>query len=227
MVVLATKCYVDGDARERALDSFDSLVRNEIGDLDVEWTIDVREDDFVDVDLDGEDATIAGNLLAESWGEVTADHEDGETYVGTLDSWDDDGWVLDVGYDNYVRIPADELGLGTGSPSQIRDRFGVVQHTPLRFVAGETPRLADETRDELYDWTREEGHSGRVNVNSATRGEVRATVNRAGHAADIITVERLGLLEQSIVCPESTDPPGLLASIGSYMRSELKCVLTS
>ena len=225
MVALATKCYVDGDARERALDSFNSLVGNEIGELSVEWTVDVREDDFLDVDLDGEDATVAANLLAESWGEIAPDHEDGETYVGTLESWDEDGWVLDVGNGNSVRIPADELGLGTGSPSQIRDRFGVVQHTPLRFVHGETPRLADDERDRLYDWTREDG-SGRVNVNSATRGEVRATVNRAGHAADIVTVERLGLLEQSIVCPESTDPPGLLASIGSYLPSELKCVLT-
>ncbi|WP_256288097.1 DUF2110 family protein [Halobellus inordinatus] len=225
MVALATKCYVDGDARERALDSFNSLVGNEIGELSVEWTVDVREDDFLDVDLDGEDATVAANLLAESWGEIAPDHEDGETYVGTLESWDEDGWVLDVGNGNSVRIPADELGLGTGSPSQIRDRFGVVQHTPLRFVYGETPRLADAERDRLYDWTREDG-SGRVNVNSATRGEVRATVNRAGHAADIVTVERLGLLEQSIVCPESTDPPGLLASIGSYLPSELKCVLT-
>ncbi|RLM94616.1 DUF2110 family protein [Halobellus sp. Atlit-38R] len=225
MVALATKCYVDGDARERALDSFNSLVGNEIGELSVEWTVDVREDDFLDVDLDGEDATVAANLLAESWGEIAPDHEDGETYVGTLESWDEDGWVLDVGNGNSVRIPAAELGLGTGSPSQIRDRFGVVQHTPLRFVYGETPRLADAERDRLYDWTREDG-SGRVNVNSATRGEVRATVNRAGHAADIVTVERLGLLEQSIVCPESTDPPGLLASIGSYLPSELKCVLT-
>ena len=225
MVALATKCYVDGDARERALDSFNSLVGNEIGELSVEWTVDVREDDFLDVDLDGEDATVAANLLAESWGEIAPDHEDGETYVGTLESWDEDGWVLDVGNGNSVRIPAEELGLGTGSPSQIRDRFGVVQHTPLRFVHGETPRLADDERDRLYDWTREDG-SGRVNVNSATRGEVRATVNRAGHAADIVTVERLGLLEQSIVCPESTDPPGLLASIGSYLPSELKCVLT-
>jgi hypothetical protein len=77
----------------------------------------------------------------------------------------------------------------------------------------------------LYEWTRGEG-SGRVNVNSATRGRVRATVNRAGHADDIVTVERLGLLEQSIVCPEATDPPGLLASIGPHLRSELKCVLT-
>jgi hypothetical protein len=64
-----------------------------------------------------------------------------------------------------------------------------------------------------------------VNVNSATRGEVRATVNRAGHARDIVTVERLGLLEQSIVCAEGTDPPGLLSAIGAYLPAELRCVI--
>jgi hypothetical protein len=225
MVVLATKCYVEGDARERALDSLGSLIANDVGELDATWSIDVRDDEFVAVEFDGEDATVADNLLAETWGSVTPEFVEGETYVATLDSWDDEGWVLDAGNGERIRIPTEELGLGTGTPSQIRDRFGVVQHTPLQFVAGETPRLADATRDRLYEWTREEG-SGRVNVNSATRGEVRATVNRAGHASDIVTVERLGLLEQSIVCPEGTDPPGLLASIGSYLRSELKCVLT-
>jgi len=64
-----------------------------------------------------------------------------------------------------------------------------------------------------------------VNVNSATRGETRATVNRAGHAQDIVTVDRLGLLEQSIVCAEGTDPPGLLAAIGSYLPAEMRCVV--
>ncbi|MFB6251119.1 MAG: DUF2110 family protein [Halobellus sp.] len=225
MVVLATKCYVSGDARTRALDSFGSLLDNDIGELAVEWSVRVRDDDFIAVDLEGEDATAAANVLAESWSEVTPEFETGETYVGTLESWDDEGWTLDVGDGATVRIPTDELGLGTGTATQIRDRFGAVQHLPLRFVYGEPARLADAERDRLYEWTREDG-SGRVNVNSATRGEVRATVNRAGHAADIVTVKRLGLLEQSIICPEDTDPPGLLASIGSHLRSELKCVLT-
>jgi hypothetical protein len=93
---------------------------------------------------------------------------------------------------------------------------------PLRFVAGDPPRLADAERDRLFDWRR---GAGRVNVNSATRSEVRATVNRAGHADDIVTVERLGLLEHSVVCAEGTDPPGLLAAIGPHLRAELLCVI--
>ena len=231
MVVLATKCYVDGDARDRALDGMGSLVANDVGELNVDWNVGVREDGFVQVDVTGEDAEVARNVLDETWGEVVA-HDGGltadEAYVGTLESWDDDGFVLDAGVD--VRIPADEIGLGRGSPSQVVERFGLVQHLALQFVYGgdvgdpdaEPSRLADAQRDRLYDWRR---GNGRVNVNSATRGEVRATVNRAGHAQDIVTVERLGLLEQSIVCTENTDPPGLLAAIGSYLPAEMRCVV--
>ncbi|WP_313695024.1 DUF2110 family protein [Halorarum halobium] len=222
MVVLATKCYVTGDARDRALDGMASLVANDLGELDVESDVGVRHDDFVSVTVDGPDATVARNLLRERWGEVTDHFTDGETYRGTLESWDEEGFVLDAGRE--IRIPVAGIGLGAGSPAQIRDRFGLVQHLALRFVydGDGDHELADAERDRLYDWTRGDG---RVNVNSATRGEVRATVNRAGHAQDIVTVERLGLLEQSIVCTEGTDPPGLLAAIGGYLPAELKAVI--
>jgi hypothetical protein len=220
MVVLGTKVYVEGEARDRALDSLSSLVADRVGELDVETTVGVRHDDFPAVTIEGQDATAARNLLIEEFGEITDTRSDGEVAVGTLESWDEDGFVLDAG--EAVRIPADELGLGPGDPGQIRERFGLVQHLPLRFVAGDTPRLADEERDRLYDWQR---GAGRVNVNSATRAEVRATVNRAGHAQDIVTVERLGLLEQSIICTEDTDPPGLIASIGKHLSAELRAVV--
>ncbi|WP_255170007.1 DUF2110 family protein [Natrononativus amylolyticus] len=227
MVVLATKIYVSGDARERTLDSLRSLVGNELGDLEVEYEVGIRHDDFPSVTVEGEDATVARNVLREAFGEIVPDLQPGESYVGTLESWDDNGFVLDAG--QPVRIPADELGLGAGSPPQIRERFGLVQHLPMQFVygdveeGGDTPsRLADAERDRLYDWTRGDG---RLNVNSATRAEVRATLNRAGHAQDYVTIERLGLLEQSVICPEDTDPPGLLASVGKYLPAELRCVV--
>jgi len=220
MVVLATKCYVGGEARQRALDSLDSLVANAVGDLDVEYDVGLREDDFPSVTVTGPDATAARNLLRETWGEVTPHLTAGAVTVGTLEGWGPEGLRLDAG--QPVTVPPEGLGLGPGSPDQIRTRFGLVQHVPLRFVPGETPELAGEERDRLFEWTR---GNGRVNVNSATRAEVRATVNRAGHAQDIVTVERLGLLEQSIVCAAETDPPGLLAEIGEYLPSELLAVV--
>ncbi|WIV67926.1 DUF2110 family protein [Natrialbaceae archaeon AArc-T1-2] len=223
MVVLATKVYVDGDARERALDSLRSLVDNAVGDLEVETDVGVRHDQFPSVTIEGDDAVVARNVLREEWGEIVPDLEAGESYVGTLESWDEGGFVLDAG--QPVRIPTDEIGLGPGSPSQIRERFGLVQHVPLRFVYGDDDpsRLAEAERDRLYEWTRSE--NGRLNVNSATRAEVRATLNRAGHARDVVTIERLGLLEQSVITTEDTDPPGLLASVGEYLPAELRCVV--
>ncbi len=220
MVVLATKVYVEGDARERAMDSLRSLVANDLGELDVTCEVGLRHDDFPSITIDGPDTVAGRNLLRERWGAITPEFEAGETYTGTLEAWDDDGLVLDAGEE--IRVPAEELGLGPGTANQVRNRFGLVQHVPLRFTYGDTPELAEAERDRLFEWTR--GH-GRLNVNSATRAEVRATLNRAGHAEDIVTVERLGLLEQSVVCREGTDPPGLLASVGEYLPSELLCVV--
>jgi len=255
-VVLARKIYVAGDAQERTLRSLNGQVGNHLSDLDVDVEIELREDGFPAVTLEGEDEVVARNLLAEAFDEiptpddgvredaddgVESDEADGndavagfdpeETYTGTLEAWDEDGFVLDAGVP--IRVPPSKIDLGPGNPEQIVERFGLVQHLPMQFqVTGErwegdgdgplVAELADAERDRLYEWQR---GPGRVTVNSATRSEVRATVNRAGHAQDIVTVERLGLLEQSIVCKESTDPPGLIAAIGEYLPAELRAVV--
>jgi len=114
MVVLATKVYVNGDARERAIDSLTSLVGNELADLEVDFDVGVRNDDFPSVTIEGEDATVARNVLAEEFGEIDSHMDAGETYVGTFDAWSDDGFVLDAG--QRVELPAAELDLGRGSP---------------------------------------------------------------------------------------------------------------
>lgn len=220
MVVLATKIYVRGDARDRALGSLRSLVENEIGELHVEASYGIRHDDFPTVTLTGPDAPAARAVLAEEWGSITAPLPDDEPVVATLEGWDEDGWYLDAGEEVFV--PADGLALGVGSPVQLVERFGLVQHQRLRCIPGDDPRLASAEVDRLFDWQR---GPGRVTVNSVTRAEVRATVNRAGHADDIVTVERLGLLEQSVICRDGTDPPGLLASIGQHLPGQMRCVM--
>lgn len=220
MVVLATKVYVEGGARERIRDSLTSLIANDLEELDVNMQVGIRDDDFPTVTVSGPDAVAARNLLRDRWGAITGNFEQGERYRGTLESWDEDGIVLDTGRD--IRIHAEDLDLGPGSPKQLRNRFGLVHHLPLEFVYGDRPRLSEDQIETLHEWRR---GTGRVNVNSATRSEVRATVNRAGHAQDIVTVERLGLLEQSIVCREDTDPPGIVAAIGSYVPAEILAVV--
>lgn len=220
--VLNTKIYVAGEARERTLDSARGVVADRVSELDFEYEVRLREDDRLEVRGVGEDSEAALSLLVDEFGEYTTEPEEGEVYTGTLEGWGDEGLVVDVGVD--LVVPPESLDdLGRGDPSAVRERYGLVQHTPLEVVAGDPPRLSDEQVDELWSWRK--GETGRLNVNSCTRAEVRATINRAGHANDIVTVERLGLLEQSVVCAPGTDPPGLLASVGRFLEGEMKCVV--
>lgn len=219
--VLNTKIYVEGNARERVIRSLETLVENLVTDLGFSYELQVRSDGHVEVMGAGSDAEAAVNLLEREYGVMETDPREGEKYLGALESWSDEGFTLDVGRE--VLVPASSLEeLGRGSPHQIRDRYGLVQHQALEVVWGDRPELTEEQVDSLWGWRK---GPGRVNVNSVTRSELRATVNRAGHAHDIERVERLGLLEQSIVCSETTDPPGLLASLGEYVKGEMKCVV--
>lgn len=217
MVILAVKVY--GPDRRATLQGLSSLIDDDIGRLEVTYELGVRSDDFPSVTLEGEDAVAARNLLRERWGEITESFDAGATYRGTLESWSDDGFELDAG--RPIQIPSEHLGLGPGTPEQVVTRFGLVRHLPMRFTVGDPHRLADAERDRLYDWRR---GPGRVTANTVTRSQLRATINRAGHADDIVGIERLGLLEHSVVCAEGTDPPGLLASIGDYLPGDLACV---
>lgn len=219
MVILATKIY--GNQERRAQQSLESMLQDEFDDLVVEYEIGVRHDGFPSVTLSGEDAVVARNLLRETWGEIPAEPELGETYTGILEDWSDEGFIVDIGQE--VVIPPEKLELGPGDPKQVAKRFGLVRQLPISFVFDEPASLAEAERDRLFDWQR---GPGRVNANGVTRGQLRATINRAGHADDIHTIERLGLLEQSVICLDDTDPPGLLASIGPYVSSELACVMS-
>ncbi len=222
-VDLNAKVYVEGDARDRVLDSARGLISNEIGELGIDYSIEVTEEGYLRVEGEGEDTTVAENLLSERFGVLVDDPEQDEEYVARLEEWDDDGFIVDCGVE--LRVPAEHLEeLGQGSPSQIRQRYGLVQHVPLDVVyeGGGEARLSDGQVDDLWDWTRGDG---RLNVNSTTRSELRATLNRAGHADDVVTIDRLGLLEQSVVCTPDTDPPGLLSSVGPYVHGEMLCVV--
>jgi len=220
--VLNAKIYVAGEARERALDSARGVIADRVAELNFEHEVELREDGRLEVSGFGDDAEAALSLLVEEFGEYTTEPRDGETYIGTLEGWGTEGFFVDIGVD--LVVPPSELeDLGKGDASAVRERYGLVQHTPLEVVSGERARLSDVQVDELWSWRK--GEIGRLNVNSCTRAEVRATVNRAGHADDILTVERLGLLEQSVVCAPGTDPPGLLASVGRFLEGEMKCVV--
>lgn len=224
MLRLAQQCYVHGDARGRALQGLQAMLDDQIGELDVTSDIEVVDEEYVTVTFDGSDASVAEAVVAEVFLSIAEAPEAASTSGAVLLRWDAGGWTVGLGPGVERTLPAEDLGLGPGGGLQLRERFGVVQHMPVEITLAETPTLSETTRDLLYGWRRDDA-GGRVTVNSVTRGQLRATINRAGLADAIITIERVGLLEQSVRCAEGTDPPGLVAAIGPYLPAEMKCVI--
>ena len=110
MVTLATKIYVKGDARDRAIRSLDSIISNDIGQLNVSYDISFTPQHFPEISIHGEDEVAATSILIETWGEILPPVKNGSEYIGTLSSWDDQGFLLDSL--EPVRIPSNNLGLG-------------------------------------------------------------------------------------------------------------------
>ena len=224
MLRLAQQCYVHGDARGRALQGLRAMLDDRVGELDVTMDIEVADEEYVNVRFDGSDAGVAEAVIAEGFVTVAEAPEVATSSGAVLLRWDAEGWTVGLGPGVRRTLAAEELGLGPGDGLQLRERFGVVQHMPVEVDLTRTPTLSETTRDLLYEWRRDEA-GGRVTVNSVTRGQLRATINRAGLADAIITIERIGLLEQSVRCAEGTDPPGVVAAIGPYLPAEMKCVI--
>ena len=224
MLRLAQQCYVHGDARGRAMQGLGAMLDDQVGGLDVTKEITVGAEEYVSLELEGPDATVAEAVIAEAFPTVSTDPDSDLTSGAVLLRWDAAGWTVGLGPGEERTLPAGELGLGPGDGVQLRERFGLVQQMPIEVTLGETPTLAEPTRDLLFGWRRDEA-GGRVTVNSVTRGQLRATINRAGLADAIVTIERVGLLEQSVRCAAGTDPPGVVAAIGPYLPAEMKCVI--
>ncbi len=63
MVILATKIYVKGNARNRAIRSLDSIIFNDIGQLDVTYDLSFTPQNFPEITVNGEDEMVANNIL--------------------------------------------------------------------------------------------------------------------------------------------------------------------
>ena len=89
MVILATKVYVEGEARERALDGLRSMVADDVGDLDVDAV--VRPGETID------DEQVDGVVeTGEHAAEIAVEHgEDAATVLV-----DTGGEVIEIGIEN-------------------------------------------------------------------------------------------------------------------------------
>jgi hypothetical protein len=200
--------------------SFEAMLRNDLSGLRVTYSLTLTS--WISVTVAGSEEKVAADLLVRQYGELR-DARPGETVRAWLAGINDNGIALDTGC-KRVSVPCVRLEpFGRGTVEQIASRFGLIHCLPLqiRLVGESDAEFTKNQIDVLWRWKK---GTDRINVNNATRAQIHVALKRSRHARDVYAIERLGILEHSIVCKKGTDAPGLIPQIGPYLESELACV---
>ena len=219
MQTIHLRQLVCGNA-SKAARSFEAMLRNDLGGLCVAYSLTLTS--WISVTVTGSEEQVARDLLVRQYGELR-DAQPGEIARAWLAELNDDGIALDTGC-KRVLVPCFRLErLGRGTVEQIASRFGFIHCLPLeiRLVGEFDAEFTKSQIDVLWRWRK---GTDRINVNNATRAQIHVALKRSGHARDVYAIERLGILEHSIVCKKGTNAPGLVPQIGPYLESELACV---
>jgi hypothetical protein len=211
--------FVCGQANKVGL-SFGAMLYNDLSGLRVTYSFELTK--WISVTVSGPDEERAADLLSKKYGTLH-DVQRGEIVQASLAEINDTDLALDAG-GKRILVPQSRLKqLGRGTALQVAARFGLIRCLPLevRLVEENDAELTKNQIDTLWRWKK---GTDRINVNNTTRAQIHAVLKRSGHARDIYAIERLGILEHSIVCKRGTDAPGLIPVIGPFLESELGCI---
>lgn len=206
---------------QQALISAKNLLSADLENLEANLEVNVNKSGWLEVRIGGEDAEFALNFLKTKYGFPAKKVESGIVYSGYIKSIEDDKILVDIG--RTMNIPGSNLKpLGQGNAKQVSTRFGLIPYFPVKVQLSKhdnTLEFANETIEMLWKWKK--SPMDRVIINSSTRSKIKAAIKKTGHGRDILGVEKLGLLENVVVCKEGTDGPGIVAEIGPLLKSEM------
>ncbi len=227
---------VYGPQRELALHSIRSSVRREISGLNAEIIqIDVTNRGWVKLVLEGEDAEAAKNFLDHKYGSI---YELDSFYPGMVLK----GKLVDptkFGHGVYVDIGLLSVKKDAFIPlytlrkqlvnnirkplRKITDNFALVENFPLEIKLKNIDKATYNIEAELSEsqinifeeWIK--SSLDRIIICGATRQQVRKAIIKSGHLQDILSIDRLGLLEHAVVCKYGTEAPGMISEIGEFL----------
>ncbi|WXG40726.1 MAG: DUF2110 family protein [Candidatus Freyarchaeum deiterrae] len=232
--LVSEKVY--GPQRELALHSISSGIKKEISELQVKIkSIDITERGWIQLVLEGEDAEAAKNFLNHKYGSIyePGDLHQGLTVRGKLVEPTKFGYglYLDVGLNSNKKdafiplyILRKQLLNNVKKPlRKIIDKFALIENFPLEV---KIVNVNKETRDIEAELSGNQismfkgwisSSSDRIMICGSTRQQVRKAIIKSGHLQDILSIERLGLLENAIVCKYGSEAPGIISEIGKFL----------
>jgi len=226
-----------GSHKGDKLKALKNLLFEELKGLNVEISnIDIIRYGYPEITLEGMDLEAARNYLCWLYESPRSfyDLKEGEVRKGWLKSVGKVGFGLfvDIGVvDPYTEtlIPLfkvrEQLVNGEKvSTKNIVNLYGFIDYFPLQLKILKIDQGVKQIEAELSEgqinlfkkWIQD--RLDRIVVTDITRQRVRKAVIKSGHLKDIVAIERLGLLENVVVCKYGTNAPGLIKDIGPFIR---------
>ncbi|HMF34050.1 MAG TPA: DUF2110 family protein [Candidatus Lokiarchaeia archaeon] len=212
-------------------------VRQDVEDLDVRVSVHHVDDQTFrpTLLLEGDDAGVARNLLAQQYGTLIAfnDVTAGVRRIGTLRDPIQVGFgifldagIIDPPKDVLIplRVLRDQLAGGKAlSVRAMTYALGWVAGYPLEIeivsanvkIGKIEARLSQAEVDAIQTWIRERYE--RVLFVGATRQHVKSVIKKTRHLIDILGIERHGLLAGQVVLKPGTHAPGIVRAIGAQL----------
>ncbi len=236
-ITLLEKSY--GSYKIVALKAFRNRLSRELEGLEVQIAkISNNPSDWIVVELEGADEEAAFNLLRHNYG-TTCSFEElkiNQIRKGKLVQTGKYGFgiFIDIGIDIGKHIDA-LLPLHTFRQQLAKDEkislrellyaYGFLDYFPLELSLDSIDRSKEKIQVSLSEnqltlvreWV--QSNLERLFVCGIPRNHLKKAIIQTGHLHDIVAIERIGLLEEMVLCKFGTTARGLLTEIGPLLKN--------
>ena len=234
-ITLLEKSY--GTYKVAALNAFRRNLSKELEGLEVQIKkVNLHPRNWITVEVEGDDEEAAYNLLQHYYGTTCSfdQLEKDQTRKGKLLQTGKYGYgfFIDIGIDSAKIIDAfiplyalrQQLAKNEKLPlRRLSILYGFLDNLSLEVRIESIDRLQRKIQVVLSDaqintfekWIRSKLE--RLIVVGVTRHHLKKVIINSGHLRDITSIDRLGFLEEMIICKRGTNAPGILSEIGSSL----------
>ena len=234
-VTVLEKLYGSGSP-----ETFENLYSSLVSGLNVQLSFaGTTNRGWIQLDVSGEDETVALSLLEQEVGLAPASLDDIEKFSVmqgkvVFSSKSKDELYVDLGVVSSEtcdavlsekRLRAQLADGGELSLQSLVELFCLYDNVPLEVKiiegVGENKNIEaslSEAQFSLFrDWVR--SRFDRLIILGSLFSDVERAVKLSRHSRDVIKIESLGVLEQVVLCKLGTDAVGLIPKLGRYLKS--------